>query len=159
MLMHGLERQATRALGAVATRLELITDLVDAPKGHGTAALQLMRRITWPGPLLPRLSEFREQLRQLLPGPLEWRALQMACRWSRDTSPGPLQEVHRRPKLRTRALGLRRRLRRKPLNDLLSLTGSLEDLRFAVELMGARPRQAGKGRVAECLVVFHLQTL
>ena len=97
-----------------------------------------------------RLSEFREQLRQLLPFPLEWRALQLACRWSVDASPGPLKEVHRRPKLRATALGLRRRLRRKPLDDLLSLRCSSMELSFAVELMGARPRQA-KGPVAECL--------
>eukprot|EP00435_Cladocopium_sp_Y103_P005685 s5109_g1.t2 len=92
---------------------------------------------------LMRLPDFREQLRTFLPGPLEWRALQSSWRWSSDGSAGPLQEVHRRPRLRQSVSKLRRRLKGKPLNDLLSL------LRFAIELMGARPRKAPAGKVSE----------
>ncbi|CAL1146447.1 unnamed protein product, partial [Cladocopium goreaui] len=99
---------------------------------------------------LMRLPDFREQLRTFLPGPLEWRALQSSWRWSSDGSAGPLQEVHRRPRLRQSVSKLRRRLKGKPLNDLLSLVKcSEEEVRFAIELMGARPRKAPAGKVSE----------
>eukprot|EP00434_Breviolum_minutum_P041709 symbB.v1.2.037105.t1/scaffold5389.1/size27643/2 len=99
---------------------------------------------------LMRLPDFREQLRSFLPGPLEWRALQCSWRWTTNGSAGPLQEVHRRPGLRSSAARLRRRLKGKPLQDLFSMVKcSDEELRFAIELMGARPRQVPVGRVSE----------
>ncbi|CAE7220880.1 abhd13 [Symbiodinium natans] len=97
-----------------------------------------------------RQSEVRECLRCLLPGPLDWRALQIACRWGDSASAGPLAEVHRRPRLRSAAVRLSRRLR--GLGDLLgtaALKHSAEELRFAVEILGARPRQAPPVRLPE----------
>ncbi|CAE8618689.1 unnamed protein product [Polarella glacialis] len=103
-----------------------------------------------------RLGNFREALRQFLPSPLEWRALQCSSRWSDGPGAGPLQEVHRRPRLRAEVARLRQRLRGLPQNDLLgpkvakwglscedSYASFSDELRFFVELAGARPRQAG----------------
>ncbi|CAE7352525.1 unnamed protein product [Symbiodinium sp. CCMP2456] len=97
-----------------------------------------------------RQSAVRECLRCLLPGPLDWRAMQIACRWGDGTSNGPLSEVHRRPRLRSTAVKMARRLR--GLGDLLgaaALKHSAEELRFAVEILGARPRQAPRVRLPE----------
>ncbi|CAE7712991.1 unnamed protein product [Symbiodinium sp. CCMP2592] len=97
-----------------------------------------------------RQSAVRECLRCLLPGPLDWRAMQIACRWGDGTSNGPLSEVHRRPRLRSTAVKMARRLR--GIGDLLgaaALKLSAEELRFAVEILGARPRQAPRVRLPE----------
>ncbi|CAE7221402.1 abhd13 [Symbiodinium microadriaticum] len=97
-----------------------------------------------------RQSAVRDCLRCLLPGPLDWRAMQIACRWGDGISNGPLSEVHRRPRLRSAAVQMARRLR--GLGDLLgaaALKHSAEELRFAVEILGARPRQAPRVRLPE----------
>ncbi|CAJ1356393.1 unnamed protein product [Effrenium voratum] len=90
-------------------------------------------------------AELREMLRALVPEPLEWRALQLAATWAEVGR--PLQEVHRRPGLRTQCRRLRVRLRGLDRRDLLAgAKRPLEDLRFAVELLGARPRSAPADR-------------
>ncbi|CAJ1416519.1 unnamed protein product [Effrenium voratum] len=96
-------------------------------------------------PHLMRHAELREMLRALVPEPLEWRALQLAATWAEVGR--PLQEVHRRPGLRAQCRRLRVRLRGLDRRDLLAgAKRPLEDLRFAVELLGARPRSAPADR-------------
>ncbi|CAK8998435.1 unnamed protein product [Durusdinium trenchii] len=96
-----------------------------------------------------RLPPFRQQLRLWLSDPLDWRALQLACRWSCEGS-RLLQQVHRRPGLRALVAQQCQRLRRTARGDLLRSGFGLEELRFAVELLQARPA-SGTGRASEIL--------
>eukprot|EP00913_Durusdinium_trenchii_P023089 g21677.t2 len=88
-----------------------------------------------------------ESLLELLPDPLDWRALQCACRWRRWHAPGLLEQVHHAPKLRMAIKSICQKLRRLPLDDLMGeriRTSNLTDVevRYLVEIFGAEPRNA-----------------
>ncbi|CAE7723973.1 unnamed protein product [Symbiodinium pilosum] len=88
--------------------------------------------------------ESRKTLLELLEDPLDWRALQCACRW-RAGRDDLLAEVHLDPWLRSAISRCCRALDRLPRDDLLgelvmSAQLSRASERFFVTLMGAHPK-------------------